>query len=117
MPDDRTHSNTDSTAPEANDSLPSKKKLEEIAWSSDAKLAETDADRVHMIAGALGETSILTLEEAQAFVFCEIAGAGMEQTTAETGMSLLAVENELWSARKKVNGARHLIELLEQLDC
>lgn len=117
MTDDRIHSNTDTTKPEATDSLLTKKELEEMGWSSDAKLPETDAGRVHMIVGSLAETSILTMEEAQAFAFCEIAGAGVERTAAETGMFPSAVENQLWTARKKVNSARHLMELLEHCDC
>lgn len=109
--------NTERTERTNSDELLSKEEFVAMGWSDDNADVETGADRVLMIASSLADTGIMEMKEAQAFAYQEILGVGLQRTAEETGMSPSEIERKIRSARRRVSGARELVEILGDCGC
>lgn len=114
----RTHNdNTESTESETTNDLLSEDEFADMGWSNDIAKVSSGSDRVFIIVGSLADAGIMNMKEAQAFAFCEIAGADLQRTADETGMSTSEIERALVSATRKVSRAREFVEILDNCGC
>ncbi|AEN07473.1 hypothetical protein [Halorubrum lacusprofundi] len=97
------------------DTVLTETEFETMGWPADIDGVDSGVDRVYVISSSLSNTGMLDSKEAQALAFRAIADVGRQRTADETGMSTSEVDRELRSARRKVTGAREVVEILD--DC
>lgn len=74
---------------------------------------QIEDDTAAYLIRALARFDSLNKEEAQAFVYRELLSVSRQRTAEETGMSTDDVQVNLISAQKKIERARHTIELID----
>jgi len=93
------------------DTVLTETEFETMGWPADIDGVDSGVDRVYAILKLTSNTGMLDSKEAQALAFRAIADVGRQRTADETGMSTSEVDRELRSARRKVTGAREVVEI------
>jgi len=97
------------------DTVLTETEFETMGWPADIDGVDSGVDRVYVISSSPSNTGMLDSKRGSgARIPCD-RGCWRQRTADETGMSTSEVDRELRSARRKVTGAREVVEILD--DC